>query len=477
VGWLESAAYSQAAWLFVRGFGAVCVIAFLSLLVQVRGLFGERGILPIREHSDRLRRMGTRWWRAPSLFRARADDTTIVAVGVVGLVAAVLVTVDIATIPALVVVWLSYLSFTTSGRDFLAFQWDVMLIEVAVIALLLAVPGGPHPLALLLAWVFAFRFMFMSGIAKLLSGDRTWRDLTAVAYHYETQPLPTRLAWHAHQLPHGAHRATTLAVLVIEIGVPVLLFAPERIRLAAIVVLVILQVGIVATGNYGFFNLLSLVILVPLVPDRQWRRIVGDVGTAPAEGPEVVGWLVAVAAVGLLVLNVLRLVDLGFGAKPIKRVLRTVMPWRLANRYGLFAVMTTSRPELIVEGSSDGATWVPYRFRWKPGDPKRAPRLNAPHQPRLDWQLWFAALGDLWSSPWVASLLERLLEGSPDVTRLLADNPFPDEPPRFVRVRRDVYTYTDRRTRRETGWWWEVASGDVYAPTAWLEEGRIVFAR
>jgi lipase maturation factor 1 len=477
MGWWETAAFEQATWIFLRLFGVVSVIAFLSLLAQLRGLFFSTGILPIAEYMEEVRRRGVRWTRVPSLFWLGTSDRAIGGVAVLGAVASAAVTLDVVTVPALGVVWVCYLSFTTTGRDFLAFQWDVMLVEVTLVALLLAVQSPPHPIALLLAWFFAFRFMFSSGIAKLLSGDRTWRELTALAYHYETQPLPTRTAWHAQRLGSGVHRATTLAVLVIEIAVPFLLFGPEPVRLAAVVALVVLQVGIVATGNYGFFNLLAVVILVPFVPDRIWSGVAGEAGAASVARPEVVRWVVGALALVLLLLNLARLAELVSRRQRLRRLLRAFAPWRIANRYGLFAVMTKTRPEIIVEGSADGESWRAYEFRWKPGDPTRAPGWNAPHQPRLDWQMWFAALGDRWSNPWFSAFLQRLLEGSMPVRRLLAYDPFPDEPPRYIRARLTMYAYTDRRTRGETGRWWDVVDAGIYTPPARLHDGGIVFER
>lgn len=473
--------FALASWLFVRLYGLVCVVAFTSLLVQLRPLFGARGLAPIAETVSDLERRGVGFARVPSVLRWRSDDGAILATAWIGLLAAVLVTLDVATVAALAVVWVSYLSFTTVGRGFLAYQWDVLLLEVAVVALLLSLTPTSGTV-LLLAWFLAVRVMLSSGLAKLASGDRTWRDLTALTYHHETQPLPTRFAWHLHHLPEGTHRATTLAVLVIEVGGAVLLLGPEPVRLAAVVALVVLQVGIAVSGNYGFFNLLAVALLVPLVPDRLWRSLLGDdvmrleppIGYVVPDPHPALFWGVAAAAAVVLALNLARLVAQFTSVPRLERGLRRLAPWRIVNRYGLFAVMTTTRPELVVEGSTDGETWHPYRFRWKPGDPARPPRWNAPHQPRLDWQLWFAALGDARRSPWFLRFVTRLLEGSDEVTRLVAESPFDERPPRYVRVLRRRYTFTDRATRRGTGRWWDVGAGDLYLPPSHLDaDGRL----
>lgn len=463
--WPDPDAYTTATWLFLRGLGATCVVAWVSLIVQLPGLYGQRGLSPVAEYLEELRELNASPARlAPSLFWIRATDGALWGVALAGLVASVAVVLDVLVVPALVVVWATYLSFVTVGREFLSFQWDVLLLEVVVLGAVLALSAPPSPVALLAAWVLVFRFIVSSGAAKLLSGDRTWRDLTALTYHHETQPLPTRWAWFLHLLPPGVHRAMTLGALVLEICVPFLLFVPGPVGLTAVALLAILQVVIAVSGNYGFFNLLSLVLLVPLVPDRVLAPLVDDPVPAGADPVAAATVAAGVLAAVLLALNVLRLLSLVRQPRWVRRVLAAVAPLRLANRYGLFAVMTTTRPEIVVEGSRDGTTWIPYRFRWKPVELNRPPRWNAPHQPRLDWQMWFAALGDLWSNPWVVDLARRLLEGSPPVLRLLADDPFDGEPPAHVRAELYEYRFTDRETRRRTGRWWERRHLGPYLP-------------
>lgn len=471
---LEPDAYTVAAWLFLRGIGVTATVAFLSLLVQLRGLYGRDGILPIAETVGQLRSSGATVRRAPTLFRLTASDGALWAVSVIGLVASVLVTVDVLTLPSLVVAWVCYLSFSTVGREFLSFQWDVLLLEVLVVGAVLAVTlPAPEPV-LWLAWFLLFRLMVQSGAAKLLSRDETWRDGTALTCHHQTQPLPTRFAWHLHQLPRRAHRWTTWAVLAIEIAVPFLLVLPWPWRAAPLALLLALQVAIVISGNYGFFNLLAIVLLVPLVPDVIWTGLVGDpVGSLPGASAAV-EWAVTAGALALLALNVLRLVTMLRPMPWAQRILQAVGRFRLANRYGLFAVMTTTRPEIVLEGSEDGGTWTRYRFRFKPTDPRRAPRWNAPHQPRLDWQLWFAALGTMDRNPWFLRLCERLLEGSGPVCGLLAEGPDPDSPPRYLRAQLYGYSFTDRATRRETGRWWDREPVGSYCPPLTLQDGEPV---
>jgi hypothetical protein len=155
-----------------------------------------------------------------------------------------------------------------------------------------------------------------------------------------------------------------------------------------------------------------------------------------------------------------------FGARPpqaVIEVVKAVSAWRSVNSYGLFAVMTTSRREIVIEGSRDGQTWTPYRFRWKPNAPDERPRFATPHMPRLDWQMWFASLSTIERQAWMRGLLGRLLEGSPDVVGLFAEDPFAGTPPRFVRARVEDWRFSSWSDWRETGRWWVVAPAGMYA--------------
>jgi len=127
-------------------------------------------------------------------------------------------------------------------------------------------------------------------------------------------------------------------------------------------------------------------------------------------------------------------------------------------------VMTTTRPEIIVEGSNDGQNWMPYEFRYKPGDVKRAPPWVAPYQPRLDWQMWFAALGNASENPWFYNFVARLLQGSQSVLGLLAHNPFPGSPPHYLRAVVYDYRFSNFAERRATGAWWVREEKATYLP-------------
>jgi len=380
--------------------------------------------------------------------------------------------------------WALYLSLTVAGRDFLSFQWDVLLLEAGLLAVFLAPRGvlrrRPGLPPLLIVWMYRwllFRLMFASGLVKLRSGDPAWRGLTALEYHYETQPLPTWVGYYAHHLPPRAHVFAVAVMFVIELVLPWLVWLPGRGRRVPLVAFVGFQVLIALTGNYAFFNLLTVALCVfladPGVLPERWRPV-ADSPPATLFGT----WPRAVLAPFVAVLALVSAIQFSestLGAslpwpRPALWLARAVSPLRSINSYGLFAVMTTTRPEVVVEGSEDGESWRAYDFRYKPGDPRRRPGFVAPHQPRLDWQMWFAALGTCEDNPWFVRFLGRVLEGSPPVTALLARNPFPDRPPRLVRS--VVYEYTPAELsawRREGTWWRREERGD-YCPVLSSED-------
>ena len=472
--------YAGATWIFLRLLGLIYFAAFVSLAVQIRGLIGSRGILPVAEaRPPTPLALGT-ILRAPTLCLWSASDRTLAAHCWAGAAAAVLLVAGVCPLPALLALWILYLSVSNAAGIFLGYQWDALLLEMGVIGVLLAPPWlvealpasyDPPALARALAVWLLFRLVFSSGIAKLRSGDPSWRDLTALCHHYETQPLPNRLAWHAHRLPRPVHRLTTAAVLAVEIGAPMLLLAPAPASYVGAAMIVALMALIQATGSYCFFNLQAAALCVLVVDDATIRLLVGGglpIATIPSGAPAAWLAVVGVCGAGLLILSAVTLARTIAGDRVLpsrlRGVLRALAPFRVANSYGLFAVMTTSRPEIVIEGSPDGLAWREYPLPFKPGDPLRAPRTAAPHQPRLDWQLWFAALGTLEANPWVVSLLSRLLDGSPDVLALFARDPFAGEPPKYVRAVLYDYRFTSARERRATGAWWSREELGSYCP-------------
>jgi hypothetical protein len=473
--------------LFLGGIALTYLVAFGSLAGQVLGLYGADGIVPLSERMAFLRAERHGWERleVPTLLWLGASDAALRALCFAGMGAAVLALVGRVPRGALCVCWLLYLSFVSVGSPFLDFQWDVLLLEAGLLAVLFA-PGGVRPFGADetppadfvrgLVYLLLFKLLVLSGALKLASGDPSWHDGTALDYHYWTQPLPHRLSVLAAGAPAWFHRASVLAMLVIELGLPWLLlvpFARRRLRQLVAAGTWLLMLAVLLTGNYGFFNLLTAVLAVPLLDDRAWRVVFRR---GPPRAPSGVTGLVVprwrralpvVLGAPLAVLSLAQIASglgwLGRPPAPLLALERALAPFRSVNPYGLFRVMTKERLEVRVEGSADGRTWRPYRFRYKPDDPARAPAFAGLHMPRLDWQMWFLALehGSPQRSRWATDFLDRLLAGSPDVLALLADDPFAGAPPRFVRAQIAPYRFAPP-AERAVGTWWQRGGEEVF---------------
>ncbi len=447
---------------FVRLLGIVYLIAFASFGVQMAGLVGSEGILPAAEFLERVRDIfGLSSYRlVPTVFWVSASDAALTVGIVAGLALSVCLIVGFLQRVALVSLYALYLSFVSVGQVFMAYQWDTLLLEVGFLSIFLAIPG---PAVVWLFRALIFRFWFLSGAVKLLSDDPTWSSFTALTYHYETQPLPTWVAWYAHHLPEGFHKFAVGGVFFVEMVVPFMVFGPRPLRFFAAACFTGLNVVIAVTGNYTFFNLLSIILCVFLLDDDLLHRIPEKVRRSVPRfptftGPErVLTGVTAVIAAFVLIVGGLQIWGTFAGKYPgpTTTAIRWISPFHTVNGYGLFAVMTTLRPEIIVQGSNDGVEWRDYEFKHKPSDLSRRPGFVAPHQPRLDWQMWFAALSPNGISGWFQAFAFRLLEGSPAVLSLLAENPFPESPPRYIKAELYLYTFTGYGARGETGNWWE----------------------
>jgi predicted DCC family thiol-disulfide oxidoreductase YuxK len=467
---LQAESYALVSWIFLRLLGAIYIAAFASLGVQIVGLIGQNGILPVGDYLAAAHRaFGDSAYRVlPTLFWVNSGDTVLVAGTVVGALLGLLVFVDKWTRTALVGLFALYLSYVYAGQDFMSFQWDTLLLETGFLAIFLT--AGSRIVVWLYRWL-VFRYLFLAGLVKLLSGDPTWHDLTALEYHFWTQPLPTPLAWFAAQLPSWLLIGGTAATLVIELGSVFLIFLPRRLRAAAACCVLLLQSLIVLTGNYNFFNLLTMAMCVFLFDDAALRRLVPGwlESRAQSRMPLPSRRATAIAtALALIVapVGVNRIWQTAARTDlPVLGALtQAVSPLFIVNPYGLFAVMTTTRPEIVIEGSADGRVWREYVFRYKPGPLSRPALWNIPHQPRLDWQMWFAALGSPRENLWIVGLMRRLLEGSPPVSALLDANPFADAPPKYVRAHLYDYRFADRDTRTATGQWWVRRLEGLYFP-------------
>jgi len=414
-------------------------MAFASWWPQIVGLIGANGISPAAETMTALR--FDYGWRAyldvPSLFWLWPTDSALKAICALGCVASLLLVGGVVVRSAALAAYLLYLSLISIGQPFSSFQWDALLLETGFLAIFAGSALLPLAYRCLL-----FRLLFESGLVKLTSHDVTWRNLHALRYHFFTQPLPMPLAYCMQHAPDWVLDALTCLVLLIELVAPFFLFAFARhARMAATGVLVLLQIFIALTGNYAFFNLLTMVLCLWGLDDKsfgwlqKWRLV---------SQPRRRG-LLNIPVGAILALSVWQI----FGLIP-----SLLDSFEVVNSYGLFAVMTTSRVELIVEGSDDQLEWRPYSFRYKPGDVRRGLPVVAPYQPRLDWQMWFAALGQPDRNPWAEAMVYRLLAGQREVLELLEPAPF-SKPPRFIRIQAYSYTFTEAAHRRKDGSVWQ----------------------
>jgi len=471
---IEVESFGIASRLFLRTLGLAYLFAFASFAVQAAGLIGSRGISPVADYLHSLREYyGAVYWQVPTVFWLNAGDRMIKAAGIAGISLSVLLILGLRWRIVRVLLFVLYLSLVTGGQEFMGYQWDALLLEAGFLAILL---GSSPVIVWLFRWLL-FRLIFLSGVVKLASGDPSWRHFTALPVHYETQPLPTPLAWYMYQLPSWFQRSSVGFVFFVELIVPFLIFAPRRLRCFAAGAMVALQVLILLTGNYAFFNLLTIGFCLFLLDDgffrRVWPKAVG-LPTSATTYKKSSAWSRAVcrafAVLALFVGGFQVARPFGWHWSLADATIQSVSPFQIINSYGLFAAMTTTRPEIVIEGSNDGVTWLPYEFKCKPGDLNRRPAWVAPHQPRLDWQMWFAALGDYQSDPWIVRFMVRLLQASPEVLQLLGHNPFPEAPPHYVRAMLYQYHFATPAERASTGAWWSRELKGVYVPAGSLRD-------
>ncbi|MFZ5469505.1 MAG: lipase maturation factor family protein [Myxococcota bacterium] len=482
--------------IYLRLFGLTALVAVGSFWSQLPGLIGSGGIWPAERSMAWARAQGGAGGilEVPTLAWLSTSDGFLHGLCAAAAVFSLLLIAHLAPRWAAAGLWACYLSLVAVGGPFLRFQWDILLIEASLMTFLYA-PGGlrprllrepnPAPAATFMQRWLICRLMLLNGLVKVLGGDPAWRDLTAFRYHYWTQPLPTWTSFFAHQQPLWAHQGACALVIVIELVIPFIALWPRSGRRIAFVAFALMQLTVMATGNYSFFNLLTLVLCVPLLDDRVLRAVCPQrlrrwLEGLPVQvrrpwefGRRAALWGVAVVVVALgVVLAATRFLPVRSPA-PLARAVELATAFHLVNHYGAFSVMTKTRPEIIVEGSTDGTSWKTYGFRYKPGALARRPQFVAPLQPRLDWQMWFAALNVCENQPWFLELQKHLLEGTPAVLALLEENPFSEAPPRYVRTTVYQYRFASWQKWRERGEWWEREAQGPYCPPLTLEAGQL----
>jgi hypothetical protein len=489
----DNSGYLRARWLFLRALGLIFFSAFYSFLFQVDGLIGPHGILPATEFLKHVAEMlggATRFWYVPSLFWLGSGTAALKAACWIGLAASVLLILNIWPRGSVAICTLLYLSFISTLEVFSSYQSDGMLLEAGLLSFFFAPEGWrpelgeadpPSRMSRFLLLFLCFRIYFESGLAKMMSGDPHWRHFTAMDDYYQNGPLPTWIGWYAQQfMPHGWHAFCTAWTLAAELILVWLFFVPNRrARIITFWVLLPFQTAIILTANYAFINHITLALAVLLLDDRHLERLrrflkVGE----PLEHPPrhrhpVWLWTSIVCLAWVFYANTALLVRMLGVRLPMAPVM-ALEPFRFANRFGLFAVMTPARYEIEFQGSPDGKTWTPYPFKYKPQDLKEAPRIYAPYQPRFDWNLWFASLAPWRENLWVVRVQELLLQNNSSVLSLFRSNPFKDTPPTQVRSVLYQYWFTEPATLRREGVWWRRQDVGLFGPTlAKLQGDRI----
>ncbi len=450
---------SIARFLIERGLGAIYVVAFAVALHQFPALCGERGLQPAPRFLAIVP-----FRRAPSLFHWRYSDRLLRATSVVGILLGVTVVAGLgqaAPLPITMLVWLVlwalYQSIVNVGGTFYGFGWETLLLEAGFLAIFLGNDAIAPPWLVILAfrWL-AFRVELGAGLIKL-RGDPCWRRLECMDYHHETQPMPNPLSWYAHRAPRLYHRLETVGNFVAQLVLPFGLFLPQPVATVAAVLMILTQLYLVVTGNYAWLNWLTIVTMAAGIGDDPVRAIVPLGGPSYTPTPPGFDGLVVLLAVVVAILSWWPVRNM---ASPGQAMNASFNPLHLVNTYGAFGTVGRVRDEVIVEGTrdenpADDADWREYEFWGKPGDVRRRPPQVAPYHLRLDWLMWFLPLSPAYGEGWFVTFLVRLLENDPATLKLLRTNPFPDAPPRYVRVRLFRYEFTTGRERRETGAWWK----------------------
>ena len=458
--------YELASRLFIKLLAVVYFAAFFSLGVQITGLVGVNGILPFTELLDYIyQNHGTlAWLYKPTLFWFDSSDFALQAVTVIGCIVSLLLFFGIKPFWSLIVLFVLYLSLLHAGQVFLMFQWDTLLLEAGFLAIFLT--GGLSHLLLFMFHYLLFRLRFMSGVSKITSGDPSWAHLTTLNYYFETQPLPHAGAWYFHQLPEWILQGGVLLVFFTELIVPFFIFLPRKFRLSAATITIVMQLIIIATSNHNWINLLTIVLCLFLLDDDIMKKILpgwlchylsGERNVSAGGRMAKSNFMLPVFAFMILASSMIAFTSMVSNIQVpdvLKKTTAIVRLWGIGHIFHVFPNMQVERHELQLEGSDDGVEWRAYTFKYKPAALDEKPAFIIPHQPRLDWMIWFVPPRPVNMEYWFDRFVTKVHHGSPEVLGLLEKNPFPEKPPRYIRVQVYQYWFTSIDERAESGRWW-----------------------
>ena len=445
--------------IILRLLGFVYAIAFLVAAQQLVPLIGGHGLTPARYFLGEIHsQLGSRtagMLQVPTLFWFGISDNGLSIFAWVGFGLSLVVLAGYANAIILTVLWAMYMSIVHIGQIWYGYGWETQLLETGFLSIFLCplLDARPFPKRappLLVIWLFrwlGFRIMIGAGLIKL-RGDPCWRDLTCLYYHYETQPIPSPISRYLHFAPHWFHNVETAWNHFIELVVPWFSFTPRTARHIAGVLLITFQIFLIISGNLSFLNYVTIIPFLACFDDTFFRRILpkslvrraeeAAQQAKPCRVQNGVAIALSILVAYLSVAPVLNLVS-------NRQVMNSSFdPLDLVNTYGAFGSVGKERYEIIFEGTDDAlisgdTKWKEYEFTAKPGDPNRRPPFIAPYQPRIDWQIWFAAMASPADYPWTLHFVWKLLHNDRGTLSLLANDPFPTSPPRYIRAR--LYRY------------------------------------
>lgn len=486
------ATYVLTRFAILRLLGLVYTVAFLVFLNQFQPLIGHSGLLPADQYLDRITAAtGSRangFLELPSLFWLDCSDATLRAAGWIGLVLAIAALLGATNAALQFVLWALYLSIVQVGQLFYGYGWETQLLETGCLAIFLCPLFRVRPFTSasppsIVIWLFRWlivRIMWGAALIKL-RGDPCWRDLTCLVYHYETQPNPNPVSWWLHAQPRWLHMLGTAFNHFVELIAPAFVIGPRRLRYAAGFFFVLFQIVLIVSGNLSFLNWLTIIPALACFDDRAYAALLpARVRTAVTErlagsSPSRLQRIAAYAfALVVLVLSVNPLVNL---LSPRQAMNRSFDRLHLVNTYGAFGSVGRERYEVILQGTRDDeigpdTQWVEYQFPCKPGDVSRRPCLISPYHYRADWQIWFSAMSTVGREPWLVHFVAKLLAGDRAVKTLLAYDPFPDDPPRFVRA--ELYRYQFSRPGDGNPDWWRRTRAETFMRPVSLDDPELL---
>jgi len=458
-------------WLFLRALAFIYLMGFLNIVNQYIPLVGSQGLLPIRLFVQRVY-----FKHFPSLFWNSHSDTLLQFFGWIGVVLSLFALSGFSDqfgfwvyIPVWFALWILYLSFVNLGQTFYWFGWESLLLETGFLAIFFGPQEMTAPFILpwLICWIL-FRVMFGAGLIKL-RGDKCWWDLTCMNYHYETQPMPNPLSWYFHRLPEGFHKSSVLFTHLVELAVPFGFFLPPPICYIAGGLTAAFQLMLILSGNLSWLNYLTIVLCIGCFDDAFFGGSPAGSYPIPALYWTVVGLLILL----VVLLSIKPTINLFSSRQAMNASFESL---HLVNTYGAFGAITKKRMEIIIEGTDDNpyqedVEWKEYAFKGKPGDVAKCPPVVAPYHLRLDWLMWFAAMGSAHQYPWIIALIAHLLNGNERIIRLLSLNPFPDKPPKYIRCVHYHYRFTN--WKEHSGNWWKRTPVHLYIRPISLEDETV----